>query len=148
MICLLVALVLGAQVAESQLRTGAIAGTVVSDEDSPRSVRRVVVTLNSSDLALRQTAITDDEGRFAFVNLPAGRYSLGASKRGWISGALGAKAPGRMGRPLRLAASERATATIRIGRGAVITGTVLDQAGQPVDGVTIRVVKSGYSANS
>src|SRR5262249_22760563 len=47
-----------------------------------------------------------------------------------------------------LAAGERATAAIRMARGAVITGTVLDQFGQPVGGTTIRVLKYGYTFNS
>jgi hypothetical protein len=111
--------------------TGTITGTVVSDGEPARPVRRAVVTLNSPDPYVGRTAITDDAGRFVFANLPAGRYSLSATKRGWVSAAYGAKAVGRPGRGLSIAAGERASATIKMARGAVITGPILDQFGQP-----------------
>jgi protocatechuate 3,4-dioxygenase beta subunit len=126
--------------------TAAIVGTVVSDGDQPRGVRRAVVTI-TSDFYMR-TAITDDNGRFAFANLPAGRYNVSASKRGWAGSAYGSKAIGRTGRSLQVGAGERGTATIRIAPGAVITGTILDQYGQPINGLSLRVMKYGYSMNT
>jgi hypothetical protein len=128
--------------------TGVIAGTVVSDGDQPRAVRRAVVTLNSTEPTISRTTVADDAGRFLFANLPAGRYTLNASKRGWTRGSYGAKAIGRPGRSLQLGAAERATATIKMAPGAVITGTVLDQYGQPINGLTLRVMKYGYALNT
>ena len=128
--------------------TGTISGTVVTDEVAPRPVRHAIVTLNARDPFVGRTAITDDEGRFAFANLPQGRYSLSAQKLGWVTGAFGAKAVGRPGRTLPLATGERAKATIRMARGAVITGTVLDSFGQPIAGATVRAMKNGYSLST
>ena len=145
------ALPLAAQVrdaAPQSTGTGAIAGTVVTDGEPARPVRRAIVTLNSSDPLVARTTITDDAGRFAFASLPASRYSIGATKRGWVTASYGAKAIGRPGRTLSLAAGERATATLRMARGAVITGTILDQFGQPVSGATMRILKYGYTFNT
>jgi protocatechuate 3,4-dioxygenase beta subunit len=128
--------------------TGAISGTVVTEDAAAQPVRRAVVTLNSQDRLVGRTAISDDEGRFAFVSLPQGRYSLSAQKQGWVTGAYGAKAVGRPGRTLQLASGERATATIRIARGAVISGTILDQFGQPIAGATVRAMKNGYELST
>jgi Carboxypeptidase regulatory-like domain len=128
--------------------TGVIAGTVVTDEESPRPVRRAVVTLNARDPLVGRTAITDDSGRFVFAHLPAARYTLAATKRGWVGGLYGAKAIGRPGRGLPLAPGERATPTIRMSPGGVITGTLLDQFGQPVSGVTLSVLKYAYSTST
>jgi protocatechuate 3,4-dioxygenase beta subunit len=124
--------------------TGAIAGTIVTDDVAPQPVRHAIVTLNSQDRLVGRAAISDDQGRFAFVSLPQGRYSLSGQKQGWVAGAYGAKAVGRPGRTLPLASGERVTATIRIARGAVISGTILDQFGQPVAGATVHAMKNGY----
>ncbi len=147
----------GTQAARAQVRdgasvasagTGAIGGTVVTDDVAPRPVRHAIVTLNSQDRVVGRTAISDDEGRFAFPNLPQGRYSLSAQRLGWVTGAYGAKAVGRAGRTLALASGERATATIRMARGAVISGTILDQFGQPLAGATVRAMKNGYDVST
>jgi hypothetical protein len=41
-------------------------------------VRLAIITLSGDALGLSRTVITDDDGRFVFANLPAGRYSLSA----------------------------------------------------------------------
>jgi hypothetical protein len=124
--------------------TAAITGTIVTDDVAPQPVRHAIVTLNSQDRVLGRTAISDNQGQFAFLSLPQGRYSLSAQKQGWVTGAYGAKAVGRPGRTLQLASGEHATAAIRIARGAVISGTILDQFGQPLAGATVRAMKNGY----
>ena len=91
----------------------------------PKPVRRARVTLNSSDREVGRTAITDDAGTFSFTALPAGRYSLSAIKAGFVNVSYGEKRPGRPGTPIPLDDAQRVTGlTLRIDRGAVITGTV------------------------
>jgi hypothetical protein len=128
--------------------TAVITGTVVTDDATAQPVRHAIVTLNSQDRVVGRTAISDDAGRFAFSNLPQGRYSLRAQRLGWVSGAYGARTVGRAGRTLPLAGGERATVTIRIARGGVISGTILDQFGQPLAGATVRAMKNGYSVST
>lgn len=136
----------GAPVAPAD--TAAITGTIVTDDPAPRPVRHATVTLNSLDRVVGRTTISDDEGRFAFANLPQGRYSLSAQKLGWVTGAYGAKAVGRPGRTLLLTSGEQATARIRAARGAVISGTILDQFGQPLAGATVRAMKNGWDLST
>jgi hypothetical protein len=128
--------------------TAAITGTIVTDDAAPLPVRHTTVTLNSQDRVVGRTAISDNEGRFAFANLPQGRYSLSAQRLGWVTGSYGAKAVGRPGRTLPLATGEHVTATIRIARGAVISGTILDQFGQPLAGATVRAMKNGWEVTT
>jgi protocatechuate 3,4-dioxygenase beta subunit len=128
--------------------TGVVAGTVVTEGAQPRGVRRAVVTLNSGDPFVARTTITDDAGRFIFANVPAGRYTINATKRSWTSGSYGAKAIGRPGRPLQLGAGERAAVTIKISPGGVISGTILDQFGQPITGLSLRVMRYSYTPNT
>ena len=126
--------------------TGLISGTLVTTDSPPQPVRRARVTLNASDGArVAKTATTDDAGRFAFDELPAGRFNLQAQKRGYLPTNYGATRPGRTGTAVSLADGQRMTANMTMARGGVITGTVVDATGQPVAGVTVSVLGYGYS---
>ena len=46
-------------------------------------------------------------GRFAFTSLPEGRFSLSASKPGYISGSYGQRQSGRPGTLIQLADGQR-----------------------------------------
>ena len=54
--------------------TGAIRGTVLDDQRSP--VRSATVTLESSALHGRRTAIPRDDGSYGFLQLPPGNYEI------------------------------------------------------------------------
>jgi uncharacterized protein (DUF2141 family) len=126
--------------------TGAITGVVVSDDAAASPVRRVVVTINCTEPRVGRTGVTDDAGRFAFLGLPAGRYSVAATKPGYIAARYGATKAGRAGTPITLAADGRSAITVKIMRGAVITGVIRDARGEPFHGV--RVSASQYQFSS
>ena len=65
--------------------TASITGAIVSDDADARPLRRVRVGVMTSDRQVSRTVVTDDEGRFNFVALPAGRYMLTANKQGYVS---------------------------------------------------------------
>lgn len=125
--------------------TSSVAGTIVTDADPPRPVRRATVLLLAAGVD-GQTGVTDDSGQFVFSGLPQGRYNLIVSKRGWARMNYGAKTPGRPGVSIPVAAGERAAITMRMPRPAVITGTVLDENGQPPAGVVMSVVQYRYDS--
>jgi hypothetical protein len=110
--------------------TALLAGAVVSDDLSSRPVRRATVTLSGPPARL---VVTDDQGRFAFQGVPAGRFSLQASKAAYVTAYYGAKTVGRgPGVPIVLAEGQQlTTVTLRMARGAVIAGTVMDGEGRP-----------------
>jgi uncharacterized protein (DUF2141 family) len=128
--------------------SASISGTVMTDTEPSRPVRRAAVTANTTDRTVARTAITDDAGRFTFTDLPAGRYAIDATKRGWLTASVGARAIGRPGRATTVSDGERATVRLRMTRGGVITGTILDQNGQPPTGVVVRAMKYGYTFNT
>jgi hypothetical protein len=139
---------LGAQARESAAPatgTASISGRVLTDAQPPRPLRRAIVMINSSDRTVGRTVVTDDAGRFLVSGLPAGRYNITASKKGWVQNSYGARAAGRPGRSIALADGARAAATIQLPRTAAITGVVLDQNGQPPPLLTMRVFRYGYS---
>jgi len=120
--------------------TGRIGGVVLTDGPSPQPIRRAIVNLTAADAPLGQSAISDDAGRFEFTALPAGRFTLTASRASFLTGAYGAARPGRPGTAVALGAGQQLTnVRLTLARGAVITGTVRDAKGQPVLGLTVRL---------
>src|SRR5688572_22431274 len=65
--------------------TSAITGGVFSTDTNPLPLRRVRVMLSGSELELARSTITADDGSFAFHGLPAGRYTLSATKDGYAT---------------------------------------------------------------
>lgn len=121
--------------------TASVSGVVLNDEEQPHAVRRAIVTLSGAGLTPNRSVITDDDGKFAFVNLPAGRFTLMASRASFITSAYGAKRPGRPGTAISVDAGQSvADVVIRMWRGAVVAGTVRDDRGEPVAGVPVTAV--------
>jgi Carboxypeptidase regulatory-like domain len=126
--------------ARPSVGTASISGTVVADEPGGRPLRRVVVTLTpaGTGMTISRSTTTDDEGRFAFVRLPAGNYSaLRAAKAGYVQMAYGQKRVGGMGVPIALAEGQRMTVEMKILKGGVITGTATDPQGRPAQSVGV-----------
>jgi protocatechuate 3,4-dioxygenase beta subunit len=114
--------------------SGTITGTIISDETSAKPVRRAIVNLSSSSDFLRtRVTITDDAGRFTFTSLPAANFSLSANKPGYVTAYYGGKRPARgPGVPIALADGQRLAVSLKMLRGAVVTGTVSDPSGRPI----------------
>ena len=124
--------------AATPVGTAVVSGIVTSDGDKPTPLRRARVTLSNSEIRYSRTIVTDDSGRFAFREVPAGRFMLNAVKDAYVSMAYGARRPGGQGAPLTIADAAQVTGlTLRLQRGAVITGTITDTAGQPVADVQV-----------
>src|SRR5262249_42950366 len=87
---------------------------------------------------------TDDRGGFTFTNLPAGEFTISASKPGYLESIFGQKraGSGRPGTPVQLAAGQKLDhLSLQIPRGGVITGTILDEQGDPAFGVNVRALR-------
>jgi len=93
--------------------------------------------------------ISDSEGRFVFHSLAAGAYTLTASKPGFADGAYGRRSPASAlgvasisGQTLVLADGDR-RADVKVGlwKFATLGGTVVDEAGEPVIGIQLRVFR-------
>lgn len=130
----------------SSTSTASIVGVVTSDDPQPKPLRRARVTLNGSGLEVGRTAITNDDGTFAFEGLPAGRYSIAGIKDAYVTMNYGSRRPGRAPTGVRLpdggtgvtvARGETQRITLRLPRGAVITGVVADVDGQPAQGLLV-----------
>lgn len=121
--------------------TGVIAGSIVTDGTEPKPVRRARVTLNP-DGGNGWTTVSDDEGRFAFGQLPAGRFVLKASKEGYVAVVYGARRIGGAGTPIPVSDGQAVTGiSLQMPRGAVITGTIRDERGRPLPRAGVDVLR-------
>jgi hypothetical protein len=119
-----------------------IAGVVVTTDGTPQPVRRAIVALSGGPLALSLNAITDDEGRFEVPDVPAGRFTISASRASYVTIAYGASEPGRAGVPLVVEAGQRLTEIrLLLARGAAVAGTVRDADGEPMPGALVRLAR-------
>jgi uncharacterized protein (DUF2141 family) len=117
--------------------TSTVAGVVASADSQPRPLRRVRVTISGPTLMPGRTAITADDGSFAFTGLHAGRYVLSAAKDGYVPISSAALRPGPPAARVALADGETQRVTLSLPRGAVITGVILDVDGQPAAGIAV-----------
>jgi hypothetical protein len=121
--------------------TASIAG-VVTLTGSATPVRRAQVSLSGGGLRGQRTTATNEQGRFSFAALPAGRFSLNVSKPGYVSVAYGAKKPGRQGTPIQLVDGQALTnANVSLPKGSVITGVVVDELGDPSPNTPVRAYR-------
>lgn len=122
--------------------TATLSGVVLFDDANPRPARGAIVNLSQTDRTYADTTVADDEGRFTFRGLPAGRYDVSSERAGWIEAHYGATRPGRAGTPMAVAEGQRVEGvTLKLLKGAVLTGTVRDPDGEPAAGVRIAVLR-------
>ena len=82
--------------------------------------------------------LADGDGRFLFHDLPPGRVTLSVTAAGYTAGSYGARRPTDVSRPITIVEGQHVTdATIHIWRLSAISGTILDESGEPLIGVTV-----------
>jgi hypothetical protein len=124
--------------------TGRIRGRVLAS-DSGGPIRRAQVRISGSEVAPK-AALTDAEGRFEFRELPAGRFTLQASKSGYVSVQYGQTRPFESGKPIELADKQILDgANISMPRGGVISGRIVDEFGDPLPDVSVTAMRQSWS---
>jgi len=111
--------------------TSAIRGRVMSDTGAP--VRRAQVRASFSGRPGGRSVSTDLDGRFELRDLPAGQWTLSASKAGFVTQRYGQRRPLETVPPIQLAEGQRLDgANFTLARGGAISGRVQDDFGDPV----------------
>jgi hypothetical protein len=118
--------------------TGLIAGQVL-DPGTNKPVPEALVTLwPNGAMEFGPRIMADGQGRFVFVNAPAGRYRIQAQKFGFITGYHGERAVNGTSSLVDVADGQILTdLVVPAWKSGAITGTVTDEAGQPVVGVRV-----------
>jgi len=124
--------------------TARLAGRVVA-ADTGRPLKRARVSVQLSEGRLTKAAVTDENGRFSVSSLPAGKYSVSATKTGYVTMAAGQRRALRSGIPVELGDGQAITnIDLRLPRGGVITGRINDEDGEPLARATVRVMRFQY----
>jgi 5-hydroxyisourate hydrolase-like protein (transthyretin family) len=127
--------------------TGVIRGRVVR-ADTGEPLRRVQVRVDewsTKDLSGPAATMTDADGRYELTQLPAGRYHLKARRGGYVEVAYGQRRPFERGRPLELGeAAVLEDIDFALPPGAVVTGHVVDEAGEAVAHVSVSLARRRY----
>ena len=108
-------------------------------------VRRAQVRAMSMEGRGGGVTSTDNEGRFEIKDLPAGRFSVSASKGGFIVAQFGQRRPGDPGTPIELSEGQTAEkVNFTLSRGSVISGKVVDDGGEPVSGTNVSALRFAF----
>ncbi len=129
---------------------GSIEGQVMNlKAGSPLKKASVqLVTMNAGGRgqgAVRKVAETDEQGRFAFTGLDAGKYQLSAERQGFLRQNYGARKYSGGGTPVLVAEGQNVKAIVfQLTPQAVITGKVLDEDGEGVADQPVRALRYVY----
>ena len=114
----------------------------VTAADTGNPLRRALVRAFSQDGRSNGMATTDADGRFEIKELPGGRYTLSVTKAGYVTVSYGQRRPEQPGTVLEIVDGTTVDKlAFSLPRGGVITGTVLDEFGDPIAGAQVNALR-------
>ena len=124
--------------------TASIRGRITA-ADTGRGLRRAQVSVGGAELPQRRTAATNLRGEFEIRDLPPGRYTVAASRSGYLAFEYGQRRLGERGKTLEISEGEALTAVdVALPRASVISGRVLDENSEPVPAVAIWIMRREF----
>ncbi len=139
----------GAPAAETG--TGTIRGRVTRSDGVPLSRAAVTTMLQVNRtsgvrLDVLRSAFTEEDGRFEFSGLPGGTYRIIANKHGYMGMAYGGRLSSDPGMSIALGANESRSVDIVLPRYSSMTGHIVDEFGDAVEGIQIDVAQIRFQA--
>src|SRR5215831_7137360 len=117
-----------------------IAGCLVSKADGHPLAGARVVLANTKARQSPQSVITSDDGKFEFTGVPAGKYSLTGAQRGFISA--GYEQHDQYATAIVTGAGlDTENLVLKLSPEALISGKVLDEAGEPVRNASLNLYR-------
>jgi len=131
----------GNQGGDQAAGTAVIRGRVVA-ADSGMPVRRAQVRAQAGEIRANRLVSTDAQGRFELKDLPAGRWTLTASKAGYMTLRYGQKRSFEAGTPIEIGDGQlMERADFALPKGAAITGRIFDEYGDAVANARVQVLR-------
>lgn len=119
----------------------AIVGQVV--DTAGRPIPKAAVRL-ITDRVL-ETVLTDPRGRFAFTQIPSGEMVVTAEKHGYFDGGYGQRRATGLPLPFQLPYGQTMpNMKIEVFRGAIVTGFVHDETGEPIVGAHVFALRRQF----
>ncbi len=132
--------------ADAPRGTAVVRGQIVA-ADTGAPIRRAQVRISSAEAREGRLAATDAQGRFEIKELPAGRYTMTASKGGFVSLQYGQRRPSESGMPIELGDGQTIDKLqIALPRGSVLGGRITDEFGEPVANAVVIAMRYSYAA--
>jgi hypothetical protein len=127
--------------------TATIRGRVL-DAASGRPLSRVEVRAGSGQGPVA-SGLTDGDGKYDLTDLPAGTYTVMATKANYVRTAWGEQRPEGPGKRLALADGQRLeNINLVLKRGGVVAGRIVDEFGDPVTDVFVMAMRYQYVQGS
>jgi hypothetical protein len=135
----------GSPRAGSQAAGTAVIRGRVFDGASGQPLRRALVRVVAPELRENRVATTDEQGRYEFIELRAGHYTLTASKGNYVGLSYGQTRPTDSAKPIDILNGQTVEKVdVSLPRGGVITGHVVDDYGDPVPNVQVAAMRSQF----
>ncbi|HXD73292.1 MAG TPA: carboxypeptidase-like regulatory domain-containing protein [Vicinamibacterales bacterium] len=117
----------------------------VYDASNGKPLRKVQVRAVSPELRENRLAITDNNGAFEIRNLAAARYQLSAQKGSFVTLQYGQTRPFEQGKPIDVHDAQVIDKVdFNLPHGAVVTGRVVDETGEPQSNVQVTLQRYQY----
>jgi len=130
--------------------TGRLSGRVL-DAETGRPLRGAIVHIISSRATnpnerQGRWVTSDAEGRWELRDLNSGRYTVAASKSGYLKVLYGQQRPFEQGKTIELGQGQSVDKLdVVLPRGGAITGRVVDEFGDPVASAFVRAMRYRYA---
>ena len=137
---MLVAMAAGALAQAPQ--AGRLEGRVTTPEGKP--VSRATVRLQSSSVG-QSTAyieVTASDGTFAVESIPPGVYMPNVNRQGYVTPGMPFAAARPV--PITVGPGQRVSVELKLTPLAIVSGAVLDPAGEPVPNVNVRLMRYNF----
>jgi protocatechuate 3,4-dioxygenase beta subunit len=122
--------------------TASIRGRVVDATGKPLS--RVEIRAGNGT-GTQANGLTDGDGRYDLNELPAGTYTVNATKANYVRTAWGEARPEGPGKRITLADGQKLdNVNLSLKRGGVVTGKIVDEFGDPVTDVFVTAMRYQY----
>src|SRR5215831_4878816 len=120
-----------------------ISGTVVSKTDGHPLDRARILLRDSKSRKEPESFVTSADGKFSFENVSAGKYALEGLKRGFVTAAYDQH--DQFSTAIVTGASlDTENLVLRLSPTAVISGRILDEAGEPVRKAQVTLYRSDH----
>jgi hypothetical protein len=120
-----------------------ITGFVLAAANS-KPIKGALVTLSAPELSGALSVLSDEHGAYRFTGLPAGNYTMVASKAGYLDLNYGQRRPLMEGEVVQLAEGEQYPfSECKLLRAGAIAGRIADENGEPLAGAAVAVMQYG-----